>query len=166
MKWRLAFTEDSMTQDEANKKLIEAVNNNDLEAVTNSINEGAQVNTTNRRTGITPLHCAALKGHVEIAELLLKKGAEIDAKDAEDRTPLHLAAKNNQREFSEFLLKNGANPTIQDFDFITPGDEADIFDNESLGQMLHDAAAKFKPNQNYADRLGEKHRNEGNDRRR
>jgi ankyrin repeat protein len=155
-----------MTQDEANKKLFEAVNRNDIEGCNYAINQGAQANATNRRTRITPLHCAASTGNVEIGELLLQKGAEIDAIDDEDRTPLHYAAKADKREFSEFLINNGANPTILDFMLNTPGDEADTFDNEALGKMLHEAAAKFKPNQNHADRLDEKHRNQGKDRRR
>ena len=30
---------------------------------------------------MTPLHCAAEKGHLKIAETLLSKGAEIDRRD-------------------------------------------------------------------------------------
>ncbi len=31
--------------------------------------------------GFTPLHAAALNGHKEIAELLIEKGADLNAKD-------------------------------------------------------------------------------------
>ena len=37
--------------------------------------------------GWTPLHFAADKGHVQVAELLLAKGADIEAKDKVGATP-------------------------------------------------------------------------------
>ena len=39
--------------------------------VVNAKNEG----------GLTPLHTAAMNGHKEIAELLIEKGADVNAKD-------------------------------------------------------------------------------------
>ena len=37
---------------------------------------------------ITPLHIACFQGHLKIAELLIKNGAKLDAKDKEGDTPL------------------------------------------------------------------------------
>jgi ankyrin repeat protein len=42
--------------------------------------------------GLTPLHLAALRGHQEVAELLLARKAEVNAKDKLGLTPLHMAA--------------------------------------------------------------------------
>jgi len=43
--------------------------------------------------GITALHSAAMMGHIEIADLLIAKGADVNAKDEiTGWTPLHYAA--------------------------------------------------------------------------
>ncbi|KAJ3003934.1 UNVERIFIED_CONTAM: hypothetical protein HDU68_005425, partial [Siphonaria sp. JEL0065] len=42
----------------------------------------------------TPLHYAALDGHVDAARLLLDNGAIVNAQDTSKWTPLHFAAEN------------------------------------------------------------------------
>ncbi len=42
--------------------------------------------------GWTPLHSAALRGHVEIVRLLCDRGADVEARDNGGRRPLHYAA--------------------------------------------------------------------------
>jgi cytohesin len=59
-------------------------------------------------SGLTRLHWAAVYGHKAIAELLIAKGAEIDAKDNNNWTPLHWAAINCQKGVVELLLAKGA----------------------------------------------------------
>jgi len=56
----------------------------------------------------TPLHLAARRGHKEVAELLLTRGAPLEAKDVEGRTPLALAAAHGQSGVLEALLARGA----------------------------------------------------------
>ena len=41
----------------------------------------------------TPLHVAAMKGHIEIVEMLLEKTVDIDRKNEDEQTPLLVAAK-------------------------------------------------------------------------
>ena len=41
--------------------------------------------------GLTPLHIAVANSHKDIAELLISKGADVNAKDKESYTPLHFA---------------------------------------------------------------------------
>ena len=43
--------------------------------------------------GSTPLHYAVLEGNFEIVKLLIDHGAQVDAKDNENKTPFDLSSK-------------------------------------------------------------------------
>ncbi len=59
---------------------------------------------------LTPLHlAAAFNSNLEVAELLLEWGANVEAQDYHGRTPLHWAAWNAEPESVEQLLEWGAN---------------------------------------------------------
>ena len=62
----------------------------------------------------TPLHAAALSNACEVAEVLLKNGAKVNADDYDDRTPLHYAALANACEVVEVLIQNGAYVDVYD----------------------------------------------------
>ena len=62
----------------------------------------------------TPLHAAALSNACEVAEVLLKNGAKVNADDYDDRTPLHYAALANACEVVEVLIQNGAYVDVSD----------------------------------------------------
>ncbi|WCR53196.1 MAG: Actin-binding protein [Wolbachia endosymbiont of Ctenocephalides orientis wCori] len=44
--------------------------------------------------GRTPLHLAALRGHLDVVKSLIEKGADAKAEDKHGHTPIHLAAEN------------------------------------------------------------------------
>ncbi len=74
--------------------------------------------------GYTPLHWAALYGNRDVVELLLAKGAKVNATDNDRMTPLHLVAKNDQKETAKLvletatlLLANNADVSAVDFPF-------------------------------------------------
>jgi ankyrin repeat protein len=60
--------------------------------------------------GWTPLHLAAFFGAQELAEALLAKGAEIDARSTNNmqNTPLHAAIAGRRAAMVKFLLERGA----------------------------------------------------------
>jgi len=68
----------------------------------------------------TVLHKAAEKGFVEIAKLLIKKGAKVDAQDKYAHTPLHVAAQHGQYEVAKILLEAGANTNAKNKKKWTP----------------------------------------------
>ena len=57
--------------------------------------------------GWTPLHRAAGEGHKEIAEVLIAKSADVNAKDQDDETPLDWAILNKLPEIADLLRKHG-----------------------------------------------------------
>jgi len=63
----------------------------------------------NKKTsnGWAALHFAAEEGHKEVAELLIAKGADMNANSDDDGTPLDRAVSEGHKEISELLRKHG-----------------------------------------------------------
>jgi cytohesin len=77
----------------------------DAKGVKEFLAAGSDVNAKDKY-GRTPLHLAAEEGHKEIVELLISKGADLNAKGGRfGRTPLHQAAT---KEIAELLIAKGA----------------------------------------------------------
>uniref|UniRef100_A0A6P7GRD2 Integrin-linked protein kinase-like n=1 Tax=Diabrotica virgifera virgifera TaxID=50390 RepID=A0A6P7GRD2_DIAVI len=58
--------------------------------------------------GFSPLHWAAMKGYNKIVEMLLLRGARVNATNRGDDTPLHMAAAHGHREIVNMLLRQRA----------------------------------------------------------
>ena len=79
-------------------------------------NKEADVNCRNVN-GCTPLHIAIMNQNTNLVKVLLKYGADPNAKEYNDigeKTPLHYAVEKNNYELAIMLLDNGANPTLGD----------------------------------------------------
>jgi ankyrin repeat protein len=61
---------------------------------------------------LQPLHWCAYAGHLEVAEMLVKYGANVNLQDASKATPLHLAATKGHTEMASFLLNKGARTDV------------------------------------------------------
>jgi len=71
------------------------------------IDQKMDINTTKRKSGILPLQLSACFGDMEIAELLLKNGANINAVDASGITAKDYAKKLGKEKMVEFLEDRG-----------------------------------------------------------
>jgi len=78
------------------------------------LKKGSPVNIKNRRTGETPLHCAAQAGHLDTAATLIREGAHVNLSRlaSTGETPLHLACKSGDVAMVRVLLSHGANVNI------------------------------------------------------
>ncbi|XP_051967996.1 ankyrin-3-like [Xyrauchen texanus] len=76
----------------------------------------------NRTTesGFTPLHIAAHYGNINVATLLLNRGAAVDFKARNDITPLHVASKRGNSNMVRLLLERGARIDAKTKDGLTP----------------------------------------------
>ena len=109
---------EARTKQDESALMMAALNGNE-ELAWVLITKGADVN----KTGWTPLHYAATKGHIRIIKLLLEKSAYIDAESPNRSTPLMMAAmygtfdavKLLVDEGADVLLKNELNLTALDF---------------------------------------------------
>ena len=70
--------------------------------------------------GETALHKAVDNGHKEVAEVLLRANAAVDAQDSVGWTPLHKAALNGHKEVADVLLRAHAAVDAQDSAGCTP----------------------------------------------
>ncbi|XP_024971418.1 acyl-CoA-binding domain-containing protein 1-like [Cynara cardunculus var. scolymus] len=75
--------------------------------------------------GRTPLHWAVDRGHIEAAELLLNRKADVNLKDNEGQTALHYAAVCERESIAEMLVKRNAAKDIKDDDGNYPCDLCD-----------------------------------------
>jgi hemoglobin len=77
------------------------------EVVRALVRAGADVNVCGGVTRATPLHMAARRGHVEIAETLLNSGAATQARDSKGDTPLQRAINCRRGQVTQLLEERG-----------------------------------------------------------
>jgi hypothetical protein len=62
----------------------------------------------------TPLHAAAIQGHLELARYLLSEGADPNVRTKCGDTPLHVAVDSGHATLAALLREGGADLTIKD----------------------------------------------------
>ena len=114
-----------------------AASQGNLGAVKRHLAAGAEIDATFVAPGIpasgaTPLHLAVLCDQGEIAQFLIRKEANLNAKakDEHGGTPLHWAAALGRIEMARRLIEAGADVNAKDNNGFTPLDATD-YDRES-----------------------------------
>ncbi|XP_063657547.1 ankyrin repeat domain-containing protein 27 isoform X7 [Pan troglodytes] len=86
--------------------------------------------------GHTPLHVAALCGQASLIDLLVSKGAMVNATDYHGATPLHLACQKGYQSVTLLLLHYKASAEVQDNNGNTPLHLACTYGHEDCVKAL------------------------------
>uniref|UniRef100_A0A8C7E6P0 Ankyrin 3 n=1 Tax=Naja naja TaxID=35670 RepID=A0A8C7E6P0_NAJNA len=93
------------------------------------------------QSGFTPLHIAAHYGNINVATLLLNRGAAVDFTARNDITPLHVASKRGNTNMVKLLLDRGAKIDAKTRDGLTPLHCGARSGHEQVVRMLLDRGA-------------------------
>ncbi|GBF39110.1 ankyrin repeat domain-containing protein [Leptospira johnsonii] len=109
----------------------------DLFGLQNCLRSGYSIDTRDPFTrNFTPLMIAAREGEVEIAEFLVRSGADINAKTRDGHTALMMAVYNRNLDIVKLLLKNGANVHIKSKQGHTAFSEASLEESILIKELL------------------------------
>lgn len=89
--------------------------------------------------GRQPLHFACLRGHRDVADLLLQRGADIDARGNDRATPIDDACFKGHKDVVELLISRGANTQMVDKNLWSPIRTAVRYENLDIVEMLLNA---------------------------
>lgn len=92
----------------------------------------AQIN----HIGWTPLHYAASRGQMEVAEYLILKGATIDSLSQSNTTPLMMAVISGNESLIKLLLDKGANLKLRNDQGFSAIDIAIIYEKPWIAEAL------------------------------
>jgi ankyrin repeat protein len=93
-------------------ELLSAAGSGDVALIDKLTASGAPVNGHFGGDGDTPLHRAAASGATAAVEVLLKRGADVNAVNEQRSTPLLYASFRGHKETVAALLRSGADPNI------------------------------------------------------
>jgi ankyrin repeat protein len=85
---------------------------------------------------VTVMHAVTNSKDVEVARLLLERGADVNARQQAGWAPLHTAAANGDEAMARLLLAHGADRAARTDDGKTPGDLAVANGHAALGALL------------------------------
>ena len=121
----------------AGAPLHEAAKNGDIDQINRLIENGTPIDVIDENSN-TPLYIAVGQGHKQGAELLILKGANVNAVCWRGYTPLHwsVAALGGQKELAELLIAKGANVDAVDLKGKTPLVHAAYSGYKELAELL------------------------------
>ncbi|HXD34899.1 MAG TPA: ankyrin repeat domain-containing protein [Pyrinomonadaceae bacterium] len=113
------------------------LNFGNLEIVKVLLDSGSDINAVSKNAfSASPLQGAAAFHKIELARLLIARGANVNCCAAEGGTPLHETAGSGQVEFAKLLLEHGANINAKDEHGKTPLAVALAYKQDQMAKFL------------------------------
>ncbi|MBR4824306.1 MAG: ankyrin repeat domain-containing protein [Spirochaetaceae bacterium] len=100
------------------------------------LDNGANVNAISKDRGYSPLMDAIWRENVEIAEIFIKAGADLNLISNDGQSPLILAVGNGNEKICELLAKNGADGKMKDHMGMTAYGYAKLFKKNKIQAIL------------------------------
>jgi len=126
-------------------KAFAAIRNGDFEALKKEVEKGFDVNSKSDDFRNTALQEACLSNNFDIAEYLIKCGADVNICDEDETSPLHLAVIMQNLKICELFIKEGADVNKLDLDGNTPLHESVSYGNLEILTKLVNSGANVKP---------------------
>ena len=126
------------------RAILKAANTGDAAKVEELLRADRSLVGARDAVGSTPLHRAAWKGHLAVAQLLLDHGADPNAQDRHEHyggTPLHTAAHGNQRALVALLIARGADVHVRGPNGRTPLEETAYHGASAAAKLLREHGA-------------------------
>ena len=97
-----------------------AVRQGNSDTVRFLIDNGASIDVLDGTAGESPVEIAVKKFHIDIVDLLLARGADVNARGLGGKTALYGAARQHQIEIAHRLIAGGADVNLKTDDGDVP----------------------------------------------
>jgi ankyrin repeat protein len=128
------------------EQLHMAVQDNDLDKVRMLL---TTKNVNSILGGYAPLHWAAQEGFIEVAEILIETGADLNIKDDSGFSPLYKAL--DHMEMAELLVSKGADVNLRRNNNSTPLVTACAYGRSEMVDLLIRSGADVNASDDYGD---------------
>lgn len=120
----LSFLKHQISTELGDRKKTKAQSDNLIVGPASTYPKGQDSITTDSglsiSSGLGPLHIACARGHKNTVNVLIQKGASINAWDKDGKTPLYRSCENGRVKMVQLLLNKGANVNLCDKDGFSP----------------------------------------------
>jgi ankyrin repeat protein len=116
-----------------------------VETVRMLLDEGAELDLPDTVEGFSALHVATMHGHADVVDLLVRYGADPEARTRRQQTPLHLAALHGHAGVTARLLKYHVRLDSLDAEGMTAHQLAEKYGRNDVAGLISDYAENIWP---------------------